>query len=542
MSPYDLTIDGVSHDIGCESAVGRQTLGDFEIIREIGRGGMGVVYEAIQTSLDRTVALKILPLAGGLDSARLQRFRNEATAVAQLNHPNIVPVYSVGSDCGIHYFAMQMIQGETLASLIEGMRTDKDVSSAVVKSRYRELVESVVQAATAIEHAHRAGIVHRDLKPANLMRQADGKVWVTDFGLVQFQDADAQLTDSGVPIGTLRYMSPEQAAGDLALMDHRTDVYSLGVTLYELLTLIPAIEADGYHETIHRVLHCEPPAPRLLAPSLPVDLDTIVRKAIAKIPSDRYSSAQDFADDLQRWLDEKPIHATPPSLLEHVTKWRRRHRNWVNAAVVLLLVASLVMAVMVVVVLNEHTQTKRALANEREQRQIADENLEEARNAIDTFSRLSEMELAHHPELVDSRRAFLDTSLGFYRHLLRRHTTDTQSTAELEATVQRTESLLEEVRELEAIEPLVQLGDKHVRRDLGIQGRLDDEVKTLVQKLEAARREFAEQIAGMDAAAIEAQEQQLDELTSQLRNRLNDEQMRQLEKTTQSNSLGAKTQ
>ncbi len=274
MSNYDITVDAEppaqcaskprsaaqsDGDLASDELVdGVQTLGEFQIVREIGRGGMGVVYEAIQTTLGRSVALKILPLASSLDSVRLQRFRNEATAVAQLHHPNIVPVFAVGSDRGIHYFAMQLINGQTLASLIDQMRAEEKPSILDTQVRYRSLVDCVVQAAMAIDYAHQLGIVHRDLKPANLMLQADGKVWVTDFGLVQFQDSDSQLTGSRDLMGTLRYMSPEQARSDRNVMDQRTDVYSLGVTLYELLTLVPAIEANGYHQTVHSVLHCEP--------------------------------------------------------------------------------------------------------------------------------------------------------------------------------------------------------------------------------------------------------------------------------------------
>lgn len=508
---------------------GVQALGEFQIVREIGRGGMGVVYEAIQTSLGRPVALKILPQASSLDSVRLQRFRNEATAVAQLHHPNIVPVFAVGSDRGIHYFAMQFIDGQTLASLIAQLRTEAKLSAASTQSRYRSVVAGMVQAVRAIEYAHQLGILHRDLKPANLMLQADGRVWVTDFGLVQFQDAESQLTGSHQMMGTLCYMSPEQAAGDRAVLDHRTDIYSLGVTLYEWLTLVPAIEADGFHQTVHRVIHSEPPPPRSLVPSLPVDLDTVVRKAICKIPTERYASAREFADDLQRWLDDKPILAEPPSLMQRFAKWRRRHRTFVNAVILLLFTGSLLMAAMTAFVLHEHAQTITALASEREQHEIADENYREARRAIDTFSRLSELELSHHPELLDSRREFLETSQAFYERLLQRRSHDAMETKKLEQIVQRINRLLREIRELESIEPLMWLADSDVRQELGIDSHLDNEVKTLVQELQSARQLFAEQVATMDDAAIELQERNLEQLAAKIKDRLNARQIRSLE-------------
>lgn len=256
-------------------------IGDFQIVYELGRGGMGIVYEAIQLSLGRRVALKVLPFASGLDEIRLQRFRNEAHAAAALHHTNIVPVYAVGSDRGVHFYAMQLIDGSTLAELIDCMRTKNgNAKASVVNAKassdqersvnnpdtiarhstvldssiperqryYRNTVRMTHQAALAVEHAHQYGVVHRDIKPANLLLDSAGKTWVTDFGLAQIQSEVSSLTRTGDPMGTLRYMSPEQAAGKRDELDHRTDIYSLGVTLYELLTLRPAIEGDGYRE------------------------------------------------------------------------------------------------------------------------------------------------------------------------------------------------------------------------------------------------------------------------------------------------------
>src|SRR5205807_464467 len=248
----------------------------FRLLREVGRGGMGVVYEAEQISLRRRVALKVLPFAATLDPKRLQRFRNEARAAACLHHPNIVPVHGVGCVRGVHYYAMQFIEGQSLARVIEELRehwgsaklahpapdrhstASKPWSIRAQASRstaplgafssrhsirepahFSAVAQIGIQAAEALEHAHQLGIVHRDIKPANLLLDGRGDLWITDFGLARLQD-DHGLTMTGDVLGTLRYMSPEQAAGSKDL-DHRTDVYSLGATLYELLALRPAV-------------------------------------------------------------------------------------------------------------------------------------------------------------------------------------------------------------------------------------------------------------------------------------------------------------
>jgi serine/threonine protein kinase len=226
-------------------------LGDFRLSREVGRGGMGVVYEAEQVSLGRRVALKVLPFAAGLDSRQLQRFKNEAQAAALLQHPNIVPVHAVGFEHGVHYYAMQFIEGRSLAAWVEELRgaevpwTSSLPLSASVPNPQTEqrmgcaassLVRSIarlgLKAALALDHAHQQGVVHRDIKPANLLLDERGELWITDFGLALFQ-AGGEVTRTGELVGTLRYMSPEQVQARRGLVDHRTDVYSLGITLYE---------------------------------------------------------------------------------------------------------------------------------------------------------------------------------------------------------------------------------------------------------------------------------------------------------------------
>jgi serine/threonine protein kinase/tetratricopeptide (TPR) repeat protein len=338
-------------------------VGDFRIVREVGRGGMGVVYEAEQISLGRRVALKVLPFASTMDPRHLQRFHNEARAAACLHHPHIVPVHGVGHERGVHYYAMQFIDGITLAHLIAQHRqpdephevrtslyvpADPAVPTAAVanastqvtlrdRGYYRRVAEWGIATAEALEHAHSLGIVHRDVKPGNLMLDVQGRLWVTDFGLAQ--TADSGLTMSGDLVGTLRYMSPEQALARHGLVDHRTDVYSLGATLYELLTLHPATPGSDRQELLRQIAFEEPVAPRKLERSIPVELETIVLKALEKNPAHRYATAQDLADDLRRWLEDRPIQARRPSLRQVAARWARRHRAAVTAATICLLVS-----------------------------------------------------------------------------------------------------------------------------------------------------------------------------------------------------------
>jgi serine/threonine protein kinase/Flp pilus assembly protein TadD len=353
-------------------------LGDFRLVREIGRGGMGIVYEAEQLSLRRCVALKILPLAGTLDPRHLQRFHNEARAAACLHHGNIVPVFFVGCERGIHFYTMQLIDGRPLSDLIRQMRgqgempTESECAAmppypspsratsstprpaaevtplvgAVGHSRdyFRRVAELGVQAADALEHAHQLGIVHRDVKPGNLLVDGAGRLWVTDFGLAHVQQGGAGLTLTGQALGTPRYMSPEQALAKHVLIDHRTDIYSLGATLYELLTLRPAFESEDRQELLRQITVEEPRPPRRLNRAIPAELETIVLKAMAKSPGERYVTAAELADDLRRWLDDRPIRARPPSVQARLLRWGRRHKTFMASAAAALVMGLAVLA------------------------------------------------------------------------------------------------------------------------------------------------------------------------------------------------------
>jgi serine/threonine protein kinase len=417
-------------------------LGDYRIIRPIGRGGMGIVYEAIQTSLGRRVALKVLPFAGALDAKQLQRFRNEAQAAARLHHTNIVPVFGVGCERGVHYYAMQYIEGRTLAAVIrelkrnlEGRMTNAErrpnaqcpspndpapgaaaltdprhstldiLSSFGIghSSFFRTVAQLGSQAAKALEHAHEEGVVHRDIKPANLLVDAKGKIWITDFGLAHCQGT-GNLTLTGDLVGTVRYMSPEQALAKRGLVDHRTDIYSLGVTLYELLTLEPAYSSNDREELLRQIAYEEPRAPRRLNKPIPAELETIVLKAMEKSPEDRYSSAQELAEDLEHFLQNKPIRARPARWWERAWKWARRRPAL--TAVYLLLLLTLILsglgagaaglwqraeaARLDAVAARDQTQ----VALQQEKHALAREA--EARHHLAVVSYLHKIELAHH--------------------------------------------------------------------------------------------------------------------------------------------------
>ncbi len=260
-------------------------LGEFRIIRELGRGGMGVVYEAEQSSLRRRVALKVLRLGVGGDDEAMQRFRREAETVARLHHTNIVPIFAVGCERGVHYYAMQLIDGRSLADVLA------DLQRSGTPIAVDDMVRWCLQAAEALAHAHQRGVIHRDIKPSNLLIDADGIVWLTDFGLAKRAD-EVTLTASGALMGTPRYMSPEQAESLHRSIDHRTDVYSLGATLYELATGRPAFDSATPHGVVIQILTEEPARPRQIRPDLPRDLETIIQTCLAKDPTQRYQTAQ----------------------------------------------------------------------------------------------------------------------------------------------------------------------------------------------------------------------------------------------------------
>ena len=416
----------------------RVHLGDYRILREIGRGGMGIVYEAEQPALSRHVALKVLPFAAALDPRQLQRFRTEAKAAALLRHPHIVPVLGVGSERDVHYYVMKYIDGHALTDVIRELRalrrgqkaTDsagsaRELACSLVLGRWAEdqetgrdgnqvtgqpvddepycrLVASLgIQAAQALEHAHEAGIIHRDIKPGNLLIDAGGHLWVTDFGLARFLHTDHNLTLTGDLIGTLRYMSPEQALGKHGFVDQRADIYSLGITLYELVTLEPAFRGNDRRELLRQIAEEEPLPPRRVNKAMPAALETILLKAIAKEPADRYATAQELAADLERFVANQPIAAKRPSLVIRSGRWARRHKSMLASVALVAILAVSGLVVSSILILRESKETERRA---RQARQAVDE----------MYTQVAQRWWYQQPYMEQVQRDFLLKALHFY--------------------------------------------------------------------------------------------------------------------------------
>ena len=344
-----------------------EELGDFRIVREIGRGGMGVIYEAEQLSLRRRVALKVLypSLSGSVRT--LRRFHRESEAVAQVKHDNIIPVWAVGSAKGLSFFAMRFLPGPNLAELIDDLRIAKeegrkslvidlfdssltpqpssdsplsDEVSVVEDAGLRfsvdnyvfSAIELIANVADGLDAAHRGGVIHRDVKPGNLVFDANGQLVVTDFGIAK-SSSNQTMTRTGEFIGSPGYISPEQAMAKRINVDHRTDIYSLGVTLYEFLTLHQPFLHDTLEATLRAILTKEPVSPRKLNPRLPKDIETVVLKAIEKDPDRRFASASEFASELRRILNFEAISSTPPGPLTKASRIISHNRSTMVASI-----------------------------------------------------------------------------------------------------------------------------------------------------------------------------------------------------------------
>ncbi|WP_165223993.1 bifunctional serine/threonine-protein kinase/formylglycine-generating enzyme family protein [Aquisphaera insulae] len=373
---------------------GPEVLGDFQIVGELGHGGMGIVYEARQLSLGgRRVALKVLPAAMALDPRQVRRFQVEVQASACLDHEHIVPVYTVGREQGIPYFVMRLIDGRSLAEILRELRRIKGLdapdrgagdsigpdgpatasadvitveasppaspagaspdaaaastaitgSSADDRAYFRTAARLMIQAARALDYAHQEGVIHRDVKPSNLLIDPRGHLWVSDFGLARLRGG-SDLTRTDDIIGTLRYMSPEQSQSRRIPIDHRTDVYSLGLTLYEMLTLEYAFPEEDRARLLRQIAEAEPRPPRRINRRIPRDLETVVLKAIAKDPARRYASAGELAEDLGRFLDGLPVLARRAGPLRRAAAWVKVHRTAATALAAGLAAAILVAA------------------------------------------------------------------------------------------------------------------------------------------------------------------------------------------------------
>jgi serine/threonine protein kinase len=432
-----------------------ESIAGYRIVREIGRGGMGVVYEAEQLSLGRRVALKILGGATPRTDEHLQRFRREAEAAASLHHTNIVPVFGAGEDGGRSYYVMQLIEGVTLQAVLGALRTraegrrrrsggadDEDGPPSQVEHTATRFLQSSarergaraagehllahrpdywtrvaklgVAIARALEHSHQRGILHRDIKPSNIMLDRRGMVWVTDFGLAKPLEG-ADLTNTGDALGTVRYMAPEQIHGKA---DPRSDLHSLGLTLFEFLALRPAYEGEQNGALLSRKLASAPALPKKPIPHVPRDLETIVRRACAVEPRYRYQRAADLEADLRCYLEDRPISARRAGVLER--SWRLARRNPTVAslwsAVGLLLVA----AVLVFAIATHGTQEALALAAEENRRvgHALHQAQEERRKAI-VSAALAESESSRAEENL---RIALEAFDGIFRNIASRGT------------------------------------------------------------------------------------------------------------------------
>jgi tetratricopeptide (TPR) repeat protein len=312
-----------------------EVLGDYKIIRLIGKGGMATVYEAEQISLKRRVALKVLPGHLSLHDEAVKRFRREAEAGGRQSHPGIVAIFGVGEHEGYHYIAEELVEGETsLADLLDEYRHEK----ALPLGYYQQGAQLIMEVAGALQHAHEAGVIHRDVKPSNVLITREGKPKVSDFGLAKVEDALA-LSRTGEFIGTPFYMSPEQAMSRRIGIDHRTDIYSLGVSLYELLTLKRPFDGKTSQEVLKKIIFFEPKNPSKLNARVPRDLSTICLKAMEKNPLQRYQTMAELKEDLNRYLHGEVILAKPAGLGVRIGKWIKRRPAAATAAGVLIVAA-----------------------------------------------------------------------------------------------------------------------------------------------------------------------------------------------------------
>ncbi len=394
-------------------------LGGYRLIRQIGQGGMGVVYEAEDLSLNRMVALKVLRGQAALDSRCLQRFKVEAQAASCLSHPHIVAIYAIGRSDDISYYTMPLIDGLSLDRVIQMLQArsgteaeqraapadvalhsglvqdllngdfkstkqpsdhipnpsgSKSATSSIStppatvqtigKTSYIHCVAALgIQVADALHHAHETGILHRDIKPGNLLLDRRGNLWITDFGLARLPDSSYAMTDTGERPGTLRYMSPEQAAGDSARVDRRTDLYALGASLYELLTLEPAVRGSDPQVILREIFERDPVPCRLFNPAIPHDLSNIISKCLSKDPAHRYDTGRELAQDLRRFLAGEPVEARPLQWPSRLLAWSRRKPT--IAALAALLLGSVIAGFAGV------TMAWRAAVSERDEKDIA---------------------------------------------------------------------------------------------------------------------------------------------------------------------------
>jgi tetratricopeptide (TPR) repeat protein/predicted Ser/Thr protein kinase len=385
-----------------------RSFGDYDVLEEMARGGMGVVYLARQRSLNRLVALKVIRAGEWASSAEVRRFRNEAEMVALLDHPHVVPIHEVGEQAGHVYFSMKLIEGGSLAQHLSRFWDDPRAAAGLVAA-----------VARAVHHAHQRGVLHRDLKPSNILLDENGRPHVTDFGLARRVEADSSLTQSGAIVGTPGYMAPEQTAGKAGAISTAADVYGLGAVLYALLTGRPPFAGDDPLDTLTQIRQREPEPPRRTNPKVDRDLETICLKCLRKEPAGRYASALALAEELQRWLNGEPIRGRRSGRWERAVKWVRRRPT----AAALLAVTTLAAVGLFAGLLWHNAQLQAAAKRERQQaetarweRDVAEEERRWSRRAVDDmYTRVAENWLKGRPHLQPVQCEFLNKALQFYR-------------------------------------------------------------------------------------------------------------------------------
>ncbi len=410
-------------------------LGDYELLEELGKGGMGVVFRARQRSMNRIVALKVIRpdrLANMAASSRqraIERFRIEAAAAARISHDNLVAVYEVGCDAGCHYLSMRYVEGPSLSELVRKNPADN-----------RQAANWIEPICRAVHAVHRQQVLHRDLKPQNiLLDNATGRTLLTDFGLAKLAEDEDGMTQTGETMGTPAYMSPEQFR-DAAHVTVAADVYSLGATLYCLLSGRPPFQASSGMQTMQQVLEVDALSLRQLNPAVDRDLETICMKCLEKEPLRRYASAELLADELKRYLDGRPILSRPLNVLERVLRWSRR--NPLPAALIGVTFVAIVVAMAALGVSNVRTEAAR---------KKSEESFQEAMSAVnDFFTRVSEERLLNEPGLQEVRHDLLKKARDYYEKFLKQRGDDPSLKSELAATQFRMGLILEELGTPEA--------------------------------------------------------------------------------------------